>query len=957
MVKTGKLGVHTIADSGVSLLAMAAASNQIEFINTLLENGANVDYHGIRTDYTPIMEAVLNGNIEAVKILIAAKADLTVLTSQNFSVLHIACYQGNLEILKLLVENGATFELDYQSANEFYSPFLEAISKNHRECFKYLAKKFPEKLVEETMLKQVPNKSRMCKTTSFTLACVNKDIELVKFIQEIKIGYNLNIIDEYYQAFEEAALSLNLEIAKLLIDFKADLTDVKRYTNYPLSVVCSLGSLEYVKFLIKNNFPVDYQNFEGVTPLMEASKEGCLEIVLELLKNKANVNLYTKSSCESAISFAASMGNLEIVKLLVSKGTKMIPLINIALIEATRNYRMDVIEYLLSIGVPVNVTSPFQQETPLAVACDYGYNDLAKFFIEKGANVNPVLQNTFTPLMRAAKYGNVELVNLIISKGGDVNAILNNRQHTALSLACLHGQMEVVSILINAGADLLQNYEDDITLSMYASKSDNVKLFNQIYTKSMEKAQLEREKNQNLGYLNLEPTSNIENLNTKEASNVTTTPTKTSNKISTKKAAKAEKKAKKATTKDAREIKQIQKLTYEVIPAKSVESTPQSPTKNDSITKDRSSSLVDLEVKTQNTCESVLMHAVTQGNYNLVSSIISKGVDINQTERIKMTPLMVACFHGYTKIVKLLVSKGALLDEVCAPKHYTALFYAIANEKYDCMKILVDAKANMEIEALDSTTVLTLAAKKSSLDIVQYLVDKGAKVNPRRSGPTPLFGAFSNPNFEVIAKYLLKKGADPMAENNGRSFFGHVVLSNRFDLFKFICDRGIETEIKSAQCVTLVQECIMNNFTEMAKNLIWRGVDVNAIVQHPLKPSLLQVAVTYQNHEMVNLLLKRKANPNYKNKKNQSALGIACLQNDLTSVESLLRFNVDVDANDLNNELPICIAFKYGYTGIVRLLVEKIRVFPSDTEAQNISSSGSQLPQVCLFLFLTINYP
>lgn len=55
---------------------------------------------------TPLMNAVLSGNVNAVKVLLAANADVTIGEQDGYTPMHGAGFQGRAEIAKLLIAHG-----------------------------------------------------------------------------------------------------------------------------------------------------------------------------------------------------------------------------------------------------------------------------------------------------------------------------------------------------------------------------------------------------------------------------------------------------------------------------------------------------------------------------------------------------------------------------------------------------------------------------------------------------------------------------------------------------------------------------------------------------------------------------------------------------------------------------------------------------------------------------------
>jgi ankyrin repeat protein len=61
--------------------------------------------------------------------------------------------------------------------------------------------------------------------------------------------------------------------------------------------------------------------------------------------------------------------------------------------------------------------------TPLCMACLYDNVEIAKYCIDKGANINAINEDSETPLMLACHNENYELVQILLEKGAKVNMV------------------------------------------------------------------------------------------------------------------------------------------------------------------------------------------------------------------------------------------------------------------------------------------------------------------------------------------------------------------------------------------------------------------------------------------------------------------------------------------------------------------------------------------------------
>lgn len=157
---------------------------------------------------------------------------------------------------------------------------------------------------------------------------------------------------------------------------------------------------------------------------------------------------------------------------------------NLALFLAAENGEKNICEFLLNLGVPINVKDRYDQ-TPLALAVIKNKEEVVKFLVDRGADVdtrkrcgntplllsrsadvtllllqsgrlrsiNSVNQDGFTALHLAAKRGDLEQVKAIVSHGANINA-RDRHEHTPLTWAAIESHKEIVKFLIDNGADV-----------------------------------------------------------------------------------------------------------------------------------------------------------------------------------------------------------------------------------------------------------------------------------------------------------------------------------------------------------------------------------------------------------------------------------------------------------------------------------------------------------------------
>ena len=171
-----------------------------------------------------------------------------------------------------------------------------------------------------------------------------------------------------------------------------------------------------------------------------------------------NKDIYAlMESVEPPVSLdeAATMGNLELVKSLISHGTDVDAkdrLGRTAFSYAAENGHKDVVEILLAKGVEIDERDGFGRSA-LYYATRQGHKETAEFFIVNGADVNAKDNAGETPLHHAARTGRKDTAELLIAKGADVNA-KNNDGQRPVEVALQRNRKDVIELLIAEGADV-----------------------------------------------------------------------------------------------------------------------------------------------------------------------------------------------------------------------------------------------------------------------------------------------------------------------------------------------------------------------------------------------------------------------------------------------------------------------------------------------------------------------
>jgi ankyrin repeat protein len=158
------------------------------------------------------------------------------------------------------------------------------------------------------------------------------------------------------------------------------------------------------------------------SPLVEAIQNGNKAAVIIALANQGGVNL-AEPDGTTPLHYAVRIDDLDIAGMLLDAKAN---------VNASNKY-----------GV-----------TPLSLACTNGNAAMIERLLAAGADANSALPEGETALMTASRTGKVDAVQMLIKHGANVNSKENWRGQTALMWGAAEGHTATVEALLKAGADV-----------------------------------------------------------------------------------------------------------------------------------------------------------------------------------------------------------------------------------------------------------------------------------------------------------------------------------------------------------------------------------------------------------------------------------------------------------------------------------------------------------------------
>jgi uncharacterized protein len=137
---------------------------------------------------------------------------------------------------------------------------------------------------------------------------------------------------------------------------------------------------------------------------------------------RAQLNINPFSAYYDNVARAAAKNDAEAVRQLVGGGSgnpnQLDDSSRTAMHYAASNGNLQIIAILIKADAKLNPVDPLG-DTPLHLAVEQNQIEAAKLLLDAGADVDPQNKDGMTPLMIAASHGNLEMVRALLAKGAN----------------------------------------------------------------------------------------------------------------------------------------------------------------------------------------------------------------------------------------------------------------------------------------------------------------------------------------------------------------------------------------------------------------------------------------------------------------------------------------------------------------------------------------------------------
>jgi len=223
----------------------------------------------------------------------------------------------------------------------------------------------------------------------------------------------------------------------------------------------------------------------------------------------------------------------------------------------------------------------------------------------------------------------------------------------------------------------------------------------------------------------------------------------------------------------------------------------------------------------------ILLEAAEKGEIDVIEKMHLDSVKVNVKNIEGVTPLMFAAENGHTKIVKLLVNKGADINIVPKYSKVTPLIAAVKNNHVEIVEFLLKNNANAnDIDEVMQTPLIYAAAYGYPL-AAEILLRSGANPDLAPNYETPLSVATFYNDSDLV-KILLTAGANPnLVDKKGFTPIMTASQKGNIKNIKLLLNSKANIQMRNNQGYTALDLAVIHGETDALNLLIENGAKVN----------------------------------------------------------------------------------------------------------------------------------
>lgn len=286
------------------------------------------------------------------------------------------------------------------------------------------------------------------------------DINVIKFLADQPDVNFARTIHEGRIYLHSTVTKNNLGATQYLIDKGSDINFIDANGHTPVTFGGFNGSLspEMLDLLYKNKLDLNkkYENKEGANILLlSIGYDNDLRITNYLISKGISIQS-VDSFGHNAIYHAAKIGNVDIIKYLISKGVNPQPETLIAAAQGTYKSanKIDIYKYLIDeLKLNPKIVDEKGQNLLHLVTKKQNQDEVVQYLISKGVDAKLIDKDGNSPFMNSTNGKSLVVVKLLYPFNKNINSV-NKDGDSPINNAIKNSTGEIVEFLIKNGANV-----------------------------------------------------------------------------------------------------------------------------------------------------------------------------------------------------------------------------------------------------------------------------------------------------------------------------------------------------------------------------------------------------------------------------------------------------------------------------------------------------------------------
>jgi len=303
--------------------------------------------------------------------------------------------------------------------------------------------------------------------------------------------------------------------------------------------------------------------------------------------------------------------------------------------------------------------------------------------------------------------------------------------------------------------------------------------------------------------------------------------------------------------------------------------------------------------------DQALKQAVERGDLEGARAALASGANVDLRFE-GVTPLWAAVRMKHPDIAGVLIKAGADVDAADSRGGVTPLMLAAGFGQTEVVQLLLDSGAKVNAQAEGGATALAIAEGEGLTQIAKMLREAGASVELGRE--TAFLMAIEAGNASKVRE-LSQAGIDV---NQPRGDLKETPLilavhSGHPEVVSVLIEAGCDLEARDGVEKTALRAAVEGESVEIAKALIEAGANVNAPSER-MGPMLWSAITSVRAARMVQLLVQAGIDINEQDQGGWTALMLAASDGDVDAARALIEAGADVNLRNKNGDTALKVA-------------------------------------------------